>query len=604
MLVAPIVSAVHTWGVIVVIQRQGSLFPDDDLALMAQFGRYAATALDHAQLVLDARQRERSVADRRVHEVESLMDLMLASIKDYAIFLLDAEGHVATWHTGADQLFGFTSVEITGEPAGPLYDLSTREFDGILDESRRSAMPEHEGTCRRGDGGRFVGATTLRPLQGSAGTALGFVAITRDVTEQRELESRLRQTQKMEAIGQLAGGIAHDFNNMLTVIQGYADVLELRMPQNSDDLDSVTGIQKATEQASALTRHLLAFSRRRMLQSTPVVLSRLVGEMMPMLRRVIGERVEIVHHTDTDEAAVLGDRSQVEQIILNLAVNARAAMTGGGQLTVRASSTYSGGRRGRRPDRRPARAVEVADTGVGMDAITQSRIFEPFFTTKEFGSGTGLGLSTVTASSARWAAPFASRASRRGHDIPSAFSADACARRGRRASGARGAARRHRDAALVEDEDMVRTLLLSTLKRRGYRAHGRASVGGGRATRGAYRVDPSPHHRRRAAWRIRPELVRTMARLRPGLPALYISGVRGRSARKAGHIPESQSLPPKPFTGAELLTRSDNLGCAVSAFGATDTASDGFCDGLRGTAQPRARCRTVSVAESRLYDAV
>ena len=210
----------------VVVQRRGSLFPEDDLRLLGQFARHAATALDHARLIADARERERRAAERRLREVESRMSLMLDSIKDYAMFVLDDRGRVATWEAGAEHVFGYTSDEMTDEPAATLFDMSPAEFDALIAEAQRLGHADREGACRRRDGSKFVGATTIRPMQGEVGDPPGLVVVTHDVTEQRNLEARLQQSQKMEAIGQLAGGIAHDFNNLLTGILGYAHWLE------------------------------------------------------------------------------------------------------------------------------------------------------------------------------------------------------------------------------------------------------------------------------------------------------------------------------------------------------------------------------------------
>ena len=395
LLVAPIASSTRLWGVIVVAQRRGSLFPEDDLVLLGQLGRYAATALDHAALVAEASDRERRRADLRLHAAEARMRLMLDSIKDYAMFILDADGLVVTWQVGAEQVFDYTADEMTGDQAAPLFHLVPAQLQARLEEARQLGRSVWEGPCRRKNGDRFIGATVIRPLAGEA-DLVGFVAVTRDVTEQRDLEDRLRQGQKMEAIGQLAGGIAHDFNNMLLAILGYADLLAEDAAGDPGRLELIVEIQRAAERAAGLTRHLLAFSRRQILQPGAVSLSSLVTDLLPMLRRVIAEHIEIVTETAPRTRPVLGDRSQLEQVVVNLAVNARDAMPNGGRLTIRTSTEWldeasAGGEV-------PAGAyvlLEVTDTGIGMDAATRDRIFEPFFTTKGVGYGTGLGLATV-----------------------------------------------------------------------------------------------------------------------------------------------------------------------------------------------------------------
>jgi PAS domain S-box-containing protein len=557
-LVAPIASSSHRWGSIVVAQRRGSLFPDDDLRLLAQLSRHAATALDHARLVAEARARERLVADRRVHALESLMSLTLGSIKDYAMCLFDADGRVVTWHPGAEQLFGYVASEIAGESGATLLSLEPGDFGELLDRAGRVGRAEHEGMCRRKDGSKFVGATLIRPLERAPTDPTGFVAVTRDVTEQRDLESRLRQSQKMEAIGQLAGGIAHDFNNLLTAILGNAHFLGETIDQTSAMQSQITDIQKAAERAAQLTRQLLTFSRKRLLEATPINLSALVDDLLPMLRRLIGEQVEIVHIADDNRAAVRGDRTQLEQIIMNLAVNARDAMPRGGQITLRtaevqldaaaAAGELSPG---------PHVLLEVGDTGIGMDAATRARIFEPFFTTKEFGSGTGLGLATVygIVKQMNGAVRVESEPGR-GATFRLFFPATAEREPVVRAPAARELARGTETILLVEDDEVVRNFLTSTLKRYGYNVltagHPAAAV-----TIAQTHGDPI---QLLITDVVMPgssgiELSRTVAELRPGIPTLYISGYADAVLARQGTVPKASQFLQKPFSAADLLTR-------------------------------------------------
>jgi PAS domain S-box-containing protein len=226
---------------------------------------------------------------------------------------------------------------------------------------------------------------TLTMVRGGDGTPLEIVAACQDVTEQRHLEEQLRQAQKMEAVGQLAGGVAHDFNNMLTAIGGYSELLLARLAPGDPARHEVEEIHRAGERAATLTRQLLAFSRRQLMQPRVLDLNAIVGGIEPMLRRLIGGGVQLATALVPGTLSVRADPGQLEQVVVNLAVNARDAMEGGGRLTI---ST------GRLEVSRAA-FLRVADTGHGMDAATLSRIYEPFFTTKEPGKGTGLGLSTV-----------------------------------------------------------------------------------------------------------------------------------------------------------------------------------------------------------------
>src|SRR3954447_4815161 len=206
--------------------------------------------------------------------------------------------------------------------------------------------------------------------------------VLRDITERRRLEDQLRQAQKMEAIGQLAGGVAHDFNNLLTVIGGYSEIARRRIGAGPG-AGELLEVERAAERASQLTRQLLAFSRQQVLDPHPLDLGEVATALVPMLRRLIGEDIEIAMLAAPGLPSVLADRSQIEQVLLNLAVNARDAMPTGGTLTIE-TRTVSG-----------QVALIVTDTGTGMSRQTLERFFEPFFTTKAVGEGTGLGLATV-----------------------------------------------------------------------------------------------------------------------------------------------------------------------------------------------------------------
>ena len=222
--------------------------------------------------------------------------------------------------------------------------------------------------------------------------------VLHDITDQKRLEDQLRQAQKMEAVGRLAGGVAHDFNNLLMVIQGHTSLLGERLAEGSPERRSVEQIQKSSERAAALTRQLLAFSRMQVMQARVLDLNSVVADTGKMLRRVIGEHIELILRYDGNLGRVKADPGQIEQVLLNLVVNARDAMPSGGKLVVETCNLTLDEAAARRMSSLPAGSyvvLSVSDTGVGMDSETQSHIFEPFFTTKEQGKGTGLGLATV-----------------------------------------------------------------------------------------------------------------------------------------------------------------------------------------------------------------
>ena len=317
-----------------------------------------------------------------------------------SVLILDSTGRITYVNTAFEQITGFDRSELLGglpysmregEPLNPVIDEMWREL--------RDGRPwSGHMTPRRRDGTAYDLEVLASPVLGDDGQVMSYVLAGRDVSRERELESQLRQVQKMEAVGQLAGGIAHDFNNLLTAIRGYSELA--RDPAASEDqrradLDEVVA---TADRAAALTRQLLAFGRRTVLRVEVVDPVAVVGGVVPLLRRLIGEHVRIETAMTPFIGQVRVDPGQFEQVIINLAVNARDAMPAGGTLTIAVTPVrLDAAAVTTLPEVTPGAYVElaVADTGTGMDAATRARIFEPFFTTKPTGAGTGLGLATV-----------------------------------------------------------------------------------------------------------------------------------------------------------------------------------------------------------------
>ncbi|MDB5308012.1 MAG: Blue-light-activated protein, partial [Gemmataceae bacterium] len=310
-----------------------------------------------------------------------------------------------------ERMMGYTAAEAVGlspsvfchpesaavHAGAPLVDLATEEEEAGLKAVRaalRGGEPVRlEIPNRRKDGTRVWAEWQIVPVADEAGTRTHWVAVLRDTTDRRHLEEQLRESQKMDAVGRLAGGIAHDFNNLLTVIRGNAELLREAGPEIAAVPELIDDIRGAADRAAELVRQLLTFGRRQPAQPEVVDLNGVVGEMAALLRRVLGERVAVVTTFAPAPLRARVDRGQMEQVVMNLAVNARDAMPRGGTLTI-TTTAVTEPRGGGLPPARFAR-LEVSDTGMGMSAEIRGRIFEPFFTTKGPGKGTGLGLATV-----------------------------------------------------------------------------------------------------------------------------------------------------------------------------------------------------------------
>jgi two-component system cell cycle sensor histidine kinase/response regulator CckA len=319
------------------------------------------------------------------------------------------DGRYQNVGSGMERLLGIPAAELTERRFVGMVQESVPLSPGIpadFEEARRSYLageiPQYRVDVRvRTAGGqeKWIRDASLPLRDESTGAVIGALGILLDITEQKRLEEQLRQAQKMEAIGSLAGGVAHDFNNILTAIRGYSDLLLMGFAPNDPRRADVEEIQGATERAAGLTRQLLAFSRRQVLQPKVLDLNAVIAGAEKLLRRLIGEHIRLVVRSEAALGAIRADAVQVEQVVINLAVNAREAMPGGGTLTIETANVLVdvNAQSGDRAPMPLGSYVElrVADTGVGMDAETKRRLFEPFFTTREKGKGTGLGLATV-----------------------------------------------------------------------------------------------------------------------------------------------------------------------------------------------------------------
>jgi two-component system, cell cycle sensor histidine kinase and response regulator CckA len=319
-----------------------------------------------------------------------------------AIMTIDANSNVLAANPATVELFGYPVDQIVGHSITKLMAPAMRDRHlgaiGRYMASGRRTIPWHGAELRAMDAGGREFPVEVSIGEYGSGEERRFTGIVRDISRRKEIEAQLLQAQKMDAIGRLAGGVAHDFNNLLTAIGGYAELVGSSFDPADPRQSHVSGIRQATEHAASLTRQLLTFSRGQELRPTVVELSQVVVTIEPMLRRLLGEQIELVVKATPDAWSTIADRSQIEAILINLAVNAKDAMVDGGTLTIETANVELDERyRLHHAEVTPGEyvAITVTDTGAGMDAVTMAHIFEPFFTTKDPGSGTGLGLATV-----------------------------------------------------------------------------------------------------------------------------------------------------------------------------------------------------------------
>jgi two-component system cell cycle sensor histidine kinase/response regulator CckA len=356
--------------------------------------------LDAMERIVGASTIARDISERKRREDDLRRLATLVESSDDAIIGKTLDGIITHWNGGAQRIYGYSAAEIVGKSVNTLFPSNrSSEIMEMMDKIKNGERVAKSDTIRvRQDGKEIHVALTLSPITGSDGQVLGISTVARDITERKHLEAMFRQSQKMEAVGQLAAGIAHDFNNVLGVILGYSELLLDRMSPDDPTRKSIEGIHKAGDRAALLTRQLLAFSRKQVLQPKVLDLNAIVTGMEKMLQRVIGENMELLTVLNPTLGRVNADSGQLEQVIMNLVVNARDAMLQGGKLTIETTNVELGKEyTAQHPSTVPGTYVmlSVSDTGCGMDEKIKAHIFEPFFSTKDFGKGTGLGLSTV-----------------------------------------------------------------------------------------------------------------------------------------------------------------------------------------------------------------
>ena len=507
-------------------------------------------------------------AERRADETRARLAAIVDSSDD-AIIGASPDGTVTSWNSGAEKLYQYRAEEMVGRSVFLLVPSGSQADERRLLERAAAGEGAHayETTRYRKDGSTVDVAVMMSPVRDAERKVIGVAKIARDLTTRRRAEAelhrtedQLRQAQKMEAVGRLAGGVAHDFNNLLSVILSYAQFAIEDLKPGDPLRDDMIQIDQAGQRAADLTKQLLAFSRQQVLQPRVVDLNQIILPMERMLRRLLGEDVALPLLATPDLGRVLADPGQLEQVVMNLAVNARDAMPEGGSLTVetggvRIDAGDLGGPAGIVPG--DYITLAVSDTGIGMDAATAARIFEPFFTTKPVGKGTGLGLSTVFGI-VRQSGGYVGVASELGRgstltiylprtdhpaDAPSVEEVPAVLRGSE-------------TILLVEDEEQVRAVACAILRRNGYTVLETSNGGEAFLVSKQYGatidllltdvVMPRMNGR---------QLAEELAPQRPGMKVLFASGYTDDVILRHGVLDAGVAFVQKPFTPQALLRK-------------------------------------------------
>ena len=506
----------------------------------------------------------RDVTDRVAAEDGIRFQAHLLNTVEEAVFATDTEGRILYWNRYAERLLGWSAREIIGQNFQQLILDQPIEADAVFFANVKAGRlgQTHERSLRRKDGTTFTAAGMVSPLIAQDCGVDGVVAVFTDITRRLQLEEQLRHSQKMDAVGKLAGGIAHDFNNLLTVIIGRAEFMRVSPPGSVDWHCDIEEIREAAGRAAALTRQLLAYSRKQMLQPKHLFINDVVDGLSAMLQRLIGEDIELVRRPAPEVAGIHADPGQLEQVLVNLVVNARDAMPHGGVIVIatRTETLTADSEISRENDGASGKFVvlSVTDTGVGMDAPTASRIFEPFFTTKEVGHGTGLGLSTVYGI-AKQSGGFITVRTKLGAGASFELYLPAVAEDTADVDASpttRPEWRGSETILLVEDEDSVRNLARQILRQLGYAV---MTAHDGREALELAMNDPSridllltdivmPNMSGR-------ELAHAMRARRPEIKVLYMSGYTDDVILQKGLREPDASFMEKPFTMATLAER-------------------------------------------------
>lgn len=509
---------------------------------------------------VDITQRKR--AEELLQESEKKYRALFEELKD-VVFMSTPDGKLLDINPAGVELFGYSSREelLKVDVYQDLY--FNRQDRKLLEQklAQQGFVKDFELIMKRKDGQKLIVLETATAVRDEAGAIVAYRGMLRDVTEQKQLEEQLRQSQKIEAIGRLAGGVAHDFNNLLTVIMGFSDRLLKGLGQDDPLHRNAVEIRKAAERAASLTHQLLAFSRRQILTPRILNLNTIIINLEGMLQRLIGEHIELITVLGPNLGRVKADPGQIEQVILNLVVNARDAMPQGGKLIIETANFDADEMYIRRhPTIQLGTYVmlSVSDTGVGMDEETRSHLFEPFFTTKEVGKGTGLGLSTVygiikqSGGNIRVYSELGQGTTFKVF-LP-CVTEDIKTTELNKASDL--SLHGSETILLVEDQEKVRTLIRESLQRNGYTVleagHGMEALQVSEQHEGSIDLLVTDIVMPQMGGR---ELVQHLTPLRPEMKVLYISGYTDNAFAQNNSVGSDVAFLQKPFTPDVLIRK-------------------------------------------------
>ncbi len=551
-------------------RRNGSEFPVEiSLSpVSTENGTFVLSAIrdisDRKRIAEELR-RANEELHRRTAEQLGEYRSRLASIidsSDDAIIGKDLDGIITSWNKGAERIYGYTPEEAVGKHISFLVPSERPdEIPGILRKIAQGETIQHYESARvTKDGRRLDVSISVSPLRDAKGDIVGASAIARDITAQKRAESQLRQSQKMEAIGRLAGGVAHDFNNVLAIVNACTEFLRDRIDPEAGPAHYIENIKNATERGALLTRQLLAFSRTPEIQPRVLDLNERLKDIGKLLRPLMGDDVEILIVSKSPAAVVEADPGQLDQVMVNLAVNARDAMPNGGKFILETRATRFDEAFAEQHQNMAAGkyvVLAVSDTGNGMDEATVSRIFEPFFTTKEVGKGTGLGLATVYGI-VKQSAGHILVYSELGHGttfkiyLPCADHKIGIESKPELEIVA--PKRQGTTILLVEDDEIMRSLTRQVLQEHGYTVFdaddGKSALDWVESHPGQIDLLLTDVVMRRMSG---PELVERLSASHPNLQVIYMSGYTGELIAEREVLKRGVTLLEKPFTRTALL---------------------------------------------------